>query len=57
MMSFEEIKEKLKDRNLVEVAKRSGLTYSTLWNFSKAQKPDNFTILTFIKLSNYLERF
>jgi transcriptional regulator with XRE-family HTH domain len=54
MLSIEQIREMLKDRNLEVVAERTGLSRQTLSNIrnSKAKSPSYSTIKT---ISDYLE--
>jgi transcriptional regulator with XRE-family HTH domain len=54
MLSIEQIKEMLKDRNLEAVAERTGLSRQTLSNIrnDKAKAPSYSTIKT---ISDYLE--
>jgi transcriptional regulator with XRE-family HTH domain len=54
MLSIEQIKEMLKDRNLEVVAERTGLSRQTLSNIrnGKAKSPSYSTVKT---ISDYLE--
>jgi len=52
MLSPEEIKIKLTDMNLKAVARRSGLHYNTVYNFSRGKDCRGSVIE---KLSNYFE--
>lgn len=52
MLEIEEIKIKLSDRNLAEVARRIGVTRSYLSAICKGKKPGYETIK---KLSDYLD--
>lgn len=54
MLSLEEIQRQLQDRNLVMVAKETGLSHMTVW-VVKAAKKDNFSYRTIKRLSDYLE--
>ena len=52
MLSIDQIKEKLQDRKLIAVAKRSGISYRTLINLMKGEtKPTKGTLKL---LSDYL---
>ena len=51
MMSMEQIREALKDRNLRAVARHSGMPYSTLMNVLKKNTGQYETVK---KLSDYL---
>lgn len=54
MLSLDEIVEKLKDRNLPVVAKRTGISYMTVYNIAK-QNNTNPSHSTLTKLSDYLK--
>ena len=51
MLILEEIQDRLKDRNLSEVARRAGLDYATVYKASKAK---NVSYNTVKVLSDYL---
>ncbi len=55
MLSLEEIRHKLKDRNLVIVARETGLSHLTVWKV-RSGKYDNFSYATIRALSDYLEK-
>ena len=52
MLKIEEIVERLKDRKLTVVARRTGINKQTLYNIMKGQLP---TYDTLVKISDYLE--
>ena len=54
MLTIKQIKCELEDRNLKEVAKRSGVNYQTVWRISNI-KDYNSSQATCEKLSEYLE--
>lgn len=54
MMSLQEIKKALRDRNLSYVAERIGMKRQQLWLIASGQN-GNPTIRTIEKISNYLE--
>lgn len=54
MLSPEEIRERLKDRNIAKVAYYSGLSYGSVLRLSKGH--DNPKYETVKKVSEYLER-
>lgn len=53
MLSIEQIKEKLTDRNLAEVSRRLGITRAYLGMIANGQRKPSYDILK--KLSDYLE--
>jgi transcriptional regulator with XRE-family HTH domain len=55
MLSLDRIIKELKDRNLTEVSKRTGLSYMTVWRVSTGNHT-NVEYETAKKLSEYLER-
>jgi hypothetical protein len=55
MLSLDQIIPALKDRNLTEVSKRTGLSYMTVWRVSTGDHK-NVEYETVKKLSEYLER-
>ena len=54
MMTIDVIIEKLKDRNLSEVARRTQLSFPCVWRISKGRH-GNIGYLTVKKLSDYFE--
>jgi hypothetical protein len=54
MLSLEQIIEKLQDRNLTEVSRRTGLAVPTVWRIANGQA-GNVGYITVKKLSDYLE--
>lgn len=54
MLTIEEIREKLKDRNLMKVHKATGVGYSNLHGIANGQR-SNPTYKVLSALSNYLE--
>lgn len=52
MLSREELKAKLEDMNLKAVARSSGLSYNTVYNFSRGK---DCRVSVIEKLSNYFE--
>ena len=54
MLDIDEIKSRLKDRNLSEVARRTGVSYGTLYNFTRDVKSPLYS--TVKALSDYLEK-
>ena len=52
-MTLDEIKEKLKDRNLLVVAERIGVHFNTLYNIVNDKGNPSYS--TLIKLENYLK--
>lgn len=55
MLTINEIKERLKDRNLSEVSRQTGVSYSTIYNITKAENLNGFIFQTIEALSNYLD--
>lgn len=55
MLRLSEIRERLKDRNLMEVHRRTGIGYSNLHGISSGLKT-NPTYKIIEKLSDYLEQ-
>ena len=55
MLSLEEIEIRLKDRNLSEVARQTGLAPPTIWRVANG-KANNIGYLTVQKISDYLEQ-
>jgi hypothetical protein len=53
MLSLNEIKIKLKDRNLYEVSRRIGVPPTTLWRIAN-DKGESVAYSTVEKVSNYL---
>lgn len=53
MMTLEELKLKLKDRNLKQVAKNSGVSYETVSTIATG-KNKNPSYVSVLKLVNYL---
>lgn len=54
MLTLEEVKERLSDRNLKEVARRTGISYANLYAISTGRRC-NPTYKVMVKLSDYLE--
>lgn len=54
MLTLEQIRERLKDRNLAQVARESNLTHITVWKVKKGEQED-FAYSTVKALSDYLE--
>lgn len=54
MLSIEEIRKRLSDRNLSEVARRIGMKRQQLW-FIASGKNENPSARTVERISNYLE--
>lgn len=54
MLSLEQIIEKLSDRNLTEVSRRTNLAVPTVWRIANNQA-GNVGYTTIKKLSDYLE--
>jgi transcriptional regulator with XRE-family HTH domain len=54
VLTLIQIKNKLEDRNLKEVSKKSGVKYGTLYNIATG-KNDNPSYKTLEKLSDYLK--
>ena len=54
MLTVEQIKRKLQDRNLVKVAAGAGISYPALWNLVN-KKQENLHYKTVKKISDYLE--
>lgn len=55
MFSPQEIREKLADRNLSEVARRTGLHYNVVYRFANVEDEKMPTYRTVKALSDYLE--
>ena len=55
MLNLEQVVELLKDRNLREVSRRTGLAYLTVWRISHGVA-GNVGYETVVKLSDYLEQ-
>lgn len=55
MLSIDEIRERLVDRNLSIVAKSTNLSYMTVWKVKNGHT-DGFSYRTIKTLSDYLER-
>lgn len=55
MLKLDEIREKLKDRNLMEIHRKTGIGYSNLHGIASGLK-DNPTYKIIKKLSDYLEQ-
>jgi DNA-binding Xre family transcriptional regulator len=55
MLSLDQIIIALKDRNLTEISKRTGLSYMTVWRVSTGDHK-NIEYETAKKLSEYLEK-
>jgi predicted transcriptional regulator len=53
MLTLEEIKKRLQDRNLSEISRKTGISYMTIWKVSKGSGASYATVLT---LSEYLEK-
>jgi transcriptional regulator with XRE-family HTH domain len=54
MLTMQEIKTKLEDRNLRVIAERTGVSYQTLWRLTKNGSTPSAS--TTEKISEYLER-
>jgi len=52
MLSLEEIRERLKDRNMAEVARKTGISHITVWKLRSGAQ-DNFSYATIKALSDY----
>lgn len=53
MFTLEDLKTKLEDRNLIEVSKRSGVSYQTVSTLAKGTNK-NPSYVSVLKLVNYL---
>ena len=53
MMTLEQVKEKLQDRNIAEVSRRCNLQYQTVFNIATGRNK-NPSYNTVLKLINYL---
>lgn len=54
MMTLDEIRHALQDRNLSIVAQKTGLHYQTIWRIARGARPD-FTYDTIRRVSEYIE--
>ena len=54
MMTLEQVKEKLQDRNIAEVSRRCNLQYKTVFDIATGRNK-NPSYNTVLKLINYLE--
>ena len=54
MMTMDEIREALTDRNLREVSRRSGVSYRTLWSMAREKTVPNYRTVKIV--SDYLMR-
>jgi len=55
MLSLEEIRDKLRDRNLAAVARETGISHITVWKVRSGNQ-SNFSYATIRILSDYLEK-
>jgi len=53
MITLNEIRKRLEDRNLTVISERTGVSYQTLWRITKTNSVPSAA--TAEKLSNYLE--
>jgi len=54
MLTLEQIRRKLKDRNLKKVSENTGISYPAIWNLVNKEQ-ENTHYKTVKKLSDYLE--
>ena len=55
ILSINEIKRFLEDKQLYVVSKETGISYPTLAKFS-FKKPHNFTLATLVKMTAYIKK-
>ena len=53
MITLDEIRKRLEDRNLTVISERTGVSYQTLWRITKTNSTPS--VATAEKLSEYLE--
>jgi len=55
MLTLEEVKKRLSDRNLKEVSRRTGISYANIYAIATGRR-ENPTYKVIAKLSDYLEQ-
>lgn len=55
MLTLEEVKKRLSDRNLKEVSRRTGISYANIYAIATGRR-ENPTYKVIAKLSDYLEK-
>ena len=55
MLTLDEVKSRLSDRNLKEVSRRTGISYANLYAIATGRR-ENPTYKVIAKLSDYLEQ-
>jgi len=53
MYTIEEIQERLKDRNLMAIARNTGISHVTIWKIANGAKNCNYLVIK--KLSDYFK--